>query len=836
MYNNIIGSKVSQLVAGLGVGYAVLTGAASVEASSLDQQQTENNQPSKIINNVEMGNFGGGMLSDNFVVKLDGSGSLVVSDMDTSRAEILSNPEVMKVMLTKDSFSNMQSAKDDIMQVCERLGIKDTQKVFDSMYNMNMALKSEIDNHLNKYGSNERRFKAARAGVENLSGEGNVYYPLMCMKGAPGNENTTAFRKSPNQLEHIEDYVYNNKNNQAYAGFCLQHKYIMEGKDSLELVMSKERAEAFHDKFGELNRVNALFVPFYADASDKNLETVSRDGCDARMTTAADRRFKDDGMCKYDRGADSKMNYTLDVNDVKAISYYYGMGTVTELQNLKPYFFDKGATQYIEQCKNVQSLFMGKVLADNNTASLTDNHQSISDQHNLGEEKVVTNDWKYGAFGGSEAKESDKDWTDFLRNPVGSDSPSVSPVHEPLGMESHSYVDYGNGKGSESYEFEFKYFKEVNKDGVQDYVKKAVEGFLNDANRLGKDTGIKIKHADFDKEAKSIYIVAEVDNVLPPKEVIESHKDILKEIPKGKVFEPFNMKDVIGQTEEFNKSVEALAAAKVDEKVAGVKLKEHMNTYTNENGGMLDSIKSRIAIMRDFGSVDKMNAETNRLSGKAAETVQATSAAGKNFDEKISELRSTVESKCGGDKSVMDAFDQFASNANAFKYAVSEGYQKLTREAMGRMQDSYQKFGVKLSDFGKAQDKANIDKEKSTRMKVIELSSGTPNPSMGPAEFYCTSVNKFINQEGNSVADAEKLATKSLVKVYGASVAEPVVMANAGGGIEGKGAKALINKAVKSIEEDQKASKVEKQIDQSKAKSAVKTKDIARNKSDEFIH
>lgn len=834
MFKNIIGSKASQLVAGLGVGYAVFTGAASVEASQLDQQQADNDQPSKIINNVEMGNFGGGMLSDNSVVNLDGSGSLAVSDMDTSKAEIFSNPEVMKMMLTRDSFSNMQNAKDEIMQVCDRFGIKDTQKFFDQMYDMNNQRKAEIEKILSPYGT-PQRFKSLN-GLENFNGEGNTFFPVMRKSDGQNQAGIAAVCWSPNQLQRL-NLIKNDLPNQSYHTFRGQLAYQKEGRDPLELIMSKEKAELFHEKYGDgLNRTSALIAPFYSDRVQGKLISFDKNNFDSQMRTVYDNPFAGNGPFAYDRGANSKEGYRLNADQVKAIQYEYGTGTVLELQNMKPYFFDKGATQYIEQCKNVQSSILNAVRTDNGVASLTDNHQSISDQHDLGQEKVVTNDWKYGAFGGSEAKESDKDWTDSLHNPIGPDSPSVSPVHEPFGMESHSYVDYGNGKGSESYEFEFKYFKEVNKDGAQDYVKKAVEGFLNDANRLGKDTGIKIKHADFDKEAKSIYIVAEADNVLPPKEVIESHKDILKEIPKGKVFEPFNMKDVIGQTEEFNKSVEALAAAKVDEKVAGVRLKEHMNTYTNENGGMFDSIKSRIAIMRDFGSVDKMNAETNRLSGKAAETVQATSAAGKNFDEKIFELRSTVESKCGGDKSVMEAFDQFASNANAFKYAVSEDYQKPTREAMGRMQDSYQKFGVKLSDFGKAQDKANIDKEKATRMKVIELSSGTPNPSMGPAEFYCTSVNKFINQEGNSVADAEKLATKSLVKVYGASVAEPVVMANAVSGIEGKSAKALINKAVKSIEEDQKASKVEKQIDQPKAKSAAKAKDIARNKSDEFIH
>ena len=45
MFNNIVGNKVSQLVAGLGVGYAVLTGAMGAEASQLDQQQADNNQP-----------------------------------------------------------------------------------------------------------------------------------------------------------------------------------------------------------------------------------------------------------------------------------------------------------------------------------------------------------------------------------------------------------------------------------------------------------------------------------------------------------------------------------------------------------------------------------------------------------------------------------------------------------------------------------------------------------------------------------------------------------------------------------------------------------------------
>ena len=45
MFNNIVGNKVSQLVAGLGVGYVVLTGAAGAEASQLEQQQADNNQP-----------------------------------------------------------------------------------------------------------------------------------------------------------------------------------------------------------------------------------------------------------------------------------------------------------------------------------------------------------------------------------------------------------------------------------------------------------------------------------------------------------------------------------------------------------------------------------------------------------------------------------------------------------------------------------------------------------------------------------------------------------------------------------------------------------------------
>lgn len=792
MFNNIVGNKVSQLVAGLGVGYVVLTGAAGAEASQLEQQQADNNQSSKIINNMEMGNIGGGFISDNSVVKLDGSGHLAVSNVDTSKAEFFSKPEVMKMLLTKDSFSNMQSTKGEITQICERFGIKDVQKVFDQMYDMNTTLKSEINNHLNKYGSDARRFRAAKAGIDNLSGEGLVYYPFMRMKDAPGNENSEAFVKSPNQLNHIEDYIYNNKNNQAYAGFCLQHKYMMEGKDSLELVMSKEKAEAFHDKFGELNRVNALMVPFYADTSDKNLEKVSRDGCNSRMNTAADRRFKEDGMCKYDRGVNSGKGYTLDADDVKAISYEYGMGTVLELQNMKPYFFDKGAIQYIDQCKNIQSAIMGENWSTNGVASLTDNTQTISNQYDFGQNQDVS----YG----------DK---------------AAGIQDQPYGLSSHDFISYGDGKGSEGLEYVLPDVS--NEKAAQEYVKGATKDFLDGQNRLTPESEIKVSNVS--RQERNYILNVEATNVLPSKESrafdMEFEKSRL-DIPKGKVFEPFNMKDIMGKTDEFNKSAEALAAAKVDEKVAGLKLREHRSTYTNENGGMFNGIKSRIAVIRDFGSVDKMNAETNRLSDKAAEAVKATSVAGKSFDNKITELRGLVESKCNGDKTVMGAFDKFASDANAFKYAVSEGYQKTTREAMSRMQDSYKDFGNRLADFGKAQDRANIDKEKEIRSKVIECSPGFVTPSMAPAEFYCSSVNRLMSKEGQSMDNAEKMAAKALVKTYGVSVAEPVMRANAVSGVEPKGAKALVNNAVKSIKEEQK--KVENQAEKPKAKSVSKTR------------
>lgn len=336
---------------------------------------------------------------------------------------------------------------------------------------------------------------------------------------------------------------------------------------------------------------------------------------------------------------------------------------------------------------------------------------------------------------------------------------SESTEYGPFGLDDFSFVPGKDGRGTASLEYVLPQNAGYSEQEAADYGLSATKDYLGSQGRLTADSNISVADVTCLNDGD---LVVEVDatNIAP--KMFKSYD--LEDVKGTKVPEPFSIKDVMSKSEDLVKSTANLASAKVSEKVAGVALNEHMSTYVNGGSSFFDKIKTKMAVMSEFGSIEKLNEQTNKLSDRAADAVRNTSKASQAFDKSVDSLRQSVAETCSNDPKVMKSFERFASDANAFKYAVNEGTDKNTRSAQKQMKESYKAFQGELKNYGKSYE---LNRETIRRDDELSKAPSIIRPGMTDKQVCQVLLNKEMSGGAASLSEAEKAVMPELIKRFG---------------------------------------------------------------------
>lgn len=336
---------------------------------------------------------------------------------------------------------------------------------------------------------------------------------------------------------------------------------------------------------------------------------------------------------------------------------------------------------------------------------------------------------------------------------------SESTEYGPFGLDDFSFVPGKDGRGTASLEYVLPQNAGYSEQEAADYGLSATKDYLGSQGRLTTDSNISV--ADVTRLNDGDLIV-EVDatNIAP--KMSKSYD--LEDVKGTKVPEPFSIKEVMSKSEDLVKSTANLASAKVSEKAAGVALNEHMSTYVNGGSSFFDKIKTKMAVMSEFGSTEKLNEQTNKLSDRAADAVRNTSKASQAFDKSVDSLRQSVAETCSNDPKVMKSFERFASDANAYKYAVNEGIDKNTRSAQKQMKESYKAFQGELKNYGESYE---LNRETIKRDDEISKAPSIIRLGMSDKQICQVLLNKEMSGGAASLSEAEKIVTPELIKRFG---------------------------------------------------------------------
>lgn len=336
---------------------------------------------------------------------------------------------------------------------------------------------------------------------------------------------------------------------------------------------------------------------------------------------------------------------------------------------------------------------------------------------------------------------------------------SESTEYGPFGLDDFSFVPGKDGRGTASLEYVLPQNAGYSEQEASDYGLSATKDYLDSQGRLTADSNISVADVTRLNDGD---LVVEVDatNIAP--KMSKSYD--LEDVKGIKVPEPFSIKDVMSKSEDLVKSTADLASAKVSEKVAGVALNEHMSTYVNGGSSLFDKIKTKMAVMSEFGSTEKLNEQTNKLSDRAADAVRNTSKASQAFDKSVDSLRQSVAETCNNDPKVMKSFERFASDANAFKYAVNEGTDKNTRSAQKQMKESYKAFQGELKNYGKSYE---LNRETIRRDDELSKAPSIIRPGMTDKQVCQVLLNKEMSGGAASLSEAEKAVMPELIKRFG---------------------------------------------------------------------
>lgn len=338
---------------------------------------------------------------------------------------------------------------------------------------------------------------------------------------------------------------------------------------------------------------------------------------------------------------------------------------------------------------------------------------------------------------------------------------SESTEYGPFGLDDFSFVPGKDGRGTASLEYVLPQNAGYSEQEASDYGLSATKDYLDSQGRLTADSNISVADVTRLNDGD---LVVEVDatNIAP--KMFKSYD--LEDVKGTKVPEPFSIKDVMSKSEDLVKSTANLASAKVSEKVAGVALNEHMSTYVNGGSSFFDKIKTKMAVMSEFGSIEKLNEQTNKLSDRAADAVRNTSKASQAFDKSVDSLRQSVAEACSNDPKVMKSFERFASDANAFKYAVNEGTDKNTRSAQKQMKESYKAFQGELKNYGKSYE---LNRETIRRDDELSKAPSIIRPGMTDKQVCQVLLNKEMSGGAASLSEAEKAVMPELIKRFGSN-------------------------------------------------------------------
>ena len=354
---------------------------------------------------------------------------------------------------------------------------------------------------------------------------------------------------------------------------------------------------------------------------------------------------------------------------------------------------------------------------------------------------------------------------------------SESTEYGPFGLDDFSFVPGKDGRGTASLEYVLPQNAGYSEQEAADYGFSATKDYLGSQGRLTADSNISVADVTRLNDGD---LVVEVDatNIVPKMSKSYDLEDAkgtkaaptmstsydFEDVKGIKVPEPFSIKDVMSKSEELVKSTADLASAKVSEKVAGVALNEHMSTYVNGGSSFFDKIKTKMAVMSEFGSIEKLNEQTNKLSDRAADAVRNTSKASQAFDKSVDSLRQSVAETCSNDPKVMKSFERFASDANAFKYAVNEGTDKNTRSAQKQMKESYKAFQGELKNYGKSYE---LNRETIRRDDELSKAPSIIRPGMTDKQVCQVLLNKEMSGGAASLSEAEKAVMPELIKRFG---------------------------------------------------------------------
>ena len=280
-----------------------------------------------------------------------------VTAAQANLASSLTNTNVMEALISKPMFANAVDARKNVNDLCQKLGIADSEKVYAAFLAQNKAMEQEAEQALSSYGTIPLFNTLNNVSAE----EANelVFIPVMRKLNARNQNNIDPICYSPKQLSRLQN-IKDGVPNQAYQAFRAQYIYMHNGKDPVALILSEEKVGLFHQKYGKLNKANALLVPFYFRAFETRSIQYDMDLFDDKAREVMQNPASAYGPFAYDRGTEQGKGYKLTLNQTKAVKYEYGLEALLELQKMKPHFFDAASTKYIAKTQAIYNQYFAQ--------------------------------------------------------------------------------------------------------------------------------------------------------------------------------------------------------------------------------------------------------------------------------------------------------------------------------------------------------------------------------------------------------------------------------------------------------------------------------------------
>lgn len=285
------------------------------------------------------------------------NGNTKVTAAQANLASSLTNTNVMEALISKPMFANGVDARKNVNSLCQKFGIADSEKVYAAFLAQNKAMEQEAEQALSSYGTIPL-FNTLNNVSEEEAKE-LVFIPVMRKLNARNQDNIDPICYSPKQLSRLQN-IKDGVPNQAYQAFRAQYIYKHNGKDPVALILAEEKVGLFHQKYGRLNKANALLVPFYFRAFETRSIQYDMSLFDNKAREVMQNPASAYGPFAYDRGAGQGKGYKLTLGQTKAVKYEYGLEALLELQKMKPHFFDDASTKYIAKTQAIYDQYAAR--------------------------------------------------------------------------------------------------------------------------------------------------------------------------------------------------------------------------------------------------------------------------------------------------------------------------------------------------------------------------------------------------------------------------------------------------------------------------------------------